>query len=993
MTGIFISYSRKDSVVARKLMQEFKTINLDVWVDWEDIPPAVDWLDQVLQGIERADAFVFLVSPDSALSEVCKVEVEHARKNHKRIIPVVVRDVDPKNVIPTIRELNWIFLREQDDFKTGLEKVTVAINIDIEWVQEHRRLQVRALEWDRKKDPSLLLRGNDLRRACQTIMSAEKNDPKPSALQKMYIEYSRKDERRKTSLWVSAAVAIMIMAVLSILAVTQWRLATANEKVAQEQKSLAVQNADLANQNAELANANAELANANAKLAQDAQVKAEQSEVVARAQRSAARAQIYQSRTGGLFTSTLLAIDSWQLNQSFEAEEILRKNISLLPIPVAQISQAGMINALEFSPDGNIFITASADHTACVWQVQNGKKQFCVESPGAVKDATFTLDGSLIVFGDETGEVMIINASTGEVQDRFNYNIPIRDVNINPDGNSLAVARDDGRITVINLKTRKFAFELYTYGSLNVTAFSPNGDWIAAGSNTGSITLWNLGDGRIVTGPSHRGEVLAIAFSPDGRKFVSGGSDSIAFLASTNTGQKLFTIPNEDWVEDVTFSPDGSWFVTASDDFRVRVWDTNTGQERLRLLQDSIVSEAKVSPNGQWIAATGKDQTIRVWNVVTGVEMFQVPLEGVGNVLAFSPDGNYLVSGDQEGGIGVWDISVLPPSTGTLQFDGFLENIQVSASGNWLAASSEARIWLLNYGLLPSSNGIVRTEPVLKFDTNVAKFIISPDSNWMGISTNAGELYLLNIASRQKKMPAQNGFGENILFSSDSQTLIAVDGDSKIRTWNTSTLVEGLILFDGNTEVKSLATNANQLALGLMDRILVVDVDSGNTLSEISSPGSHKVMAYSPDGTLLASGNPSGQLSIWRVSGNDFTLLHTLPGEEAVSMSFDPQGRRLFVGTMNNLLVYDPLTGHEVARIRHQDTVNGISFSADGNTLVTVSLKTIQFWDVQKILGVTADELLPAACSHLTKNFSSAEWTAFFGEETYRKLCGKLPVP
>jgi len=32
-----------------KLMQEFKTINLDVWVDWEDIPPAVGWLDQVLQ--------------------------------------------------------------------------------------------------------------------------------------------------------------------------------------------------------------------------------------------------------------------------------------------------------------------------------------------------------------------------------------------------------------------------------------------------------------------------------------------------------------------------------------------------------------------------------------------------------------------------------------------------------------------------------------------------------------------------------------------------------------------------------------------------------------------------------------------------------------------------------------------------------------------------------------------------------------------------------
>ncbi|MBV5323441.1 hypothetical protein JZU51_01575, partial [bacterium] len=83
-----------------------------------------------------------------------------------------------------------------------------------------------------------------------------------------------------------------------------------------------------------------------------------------------------------------------------------RKNISLLPVPVGQASQGDMINALEFSPDGEVFITASADHTACVWQVRDGKQRFCVDSPGAVKDATFTLDGDLIVTGDETGEIL-----------------------------------------------------------------------------------------------------------------------------------------------------------------------------------------------------------------------------------------------------------------------------------------------------------------------------------------------------------------------------------------------------------------------------------------------------------------------------------------------------------------------------------------------------------------------------------------------------------
>lgn len=57
------------------------------------------------QGIEAADAFLFLVSPDLVASEVCKVELEHAYKNAKRIIPIVVRDVDPKTTVSTIRHL------------------------------------------------------------------------------------------------------------------------------------------------------------------------------------------------------------------------------------------------------------------------------------------------------------------------------------------------------------------------------------------------------------------------------------------------------------------------------------------------------------------------------------------------------------------------------------------------------------------------------------------------------------------------------------------------------------------------------------------------------------------------------------------------------------------------------------------------------------------------------------------------------------------------
>src|SRR6266540_3882634 len=197
MAKLFVSYSRKDSVAARKLIEAFKSMEQEVWVDWESIPPAVDWLEQIFRGIEEADAFIFLISPASIASEVCKVEIGRAALNNKRIIPIVLRDVDPKDTLESIRKLNWTFIREKDNFEEGLAKVKTAIELDLDWLEEHRRLQVRALEWHRKKDISLLLRGRDLRNAQHMVETYTSKDPTPTELQRKYIDHSLKTERNR----------------------------------------------------------------------------------------------------------------------------------------------------------------------------------------------------------------------------------------------------------------------------------------------------------------------------------------------------------------------------------------------------------------------------------------------------------------------------------------------------------------------------------------------------------------------------------------------------------------------------------------------------------------------------------------------------------------------------------------------------------------------------------------------------------------------------
>lgn len=972
MTKVLISYSRKDSALARKLIGEFKSFDLEVWVDWEDIPPAVGWLEQIEQGIEESDAFIFLISPDSIISEVCKVEIEHARKNHKRIVPILIRDVETKQVVPTIRDLNWIFLREQDDFKEGLEKVKIAIELNLEWVEEHRRLQVRALEWDRKKDPSLLLRGGDLRRARHMLATAEKNDPKPSLLQQTYITYSVDDERRKTTLWISAAVAIIIMLVLSMVAVDQWRQASANEKIAQEQRQLAQENEQLALENARLAN---------------------EARVVANAQRSAARAQIYQSKAGGLFTSTLLAIDSWQRSPSPEAEEILRKNISLLPVPVGRLHQQDLISSIELNPLGGTFVSTSWDGTACVSNIEDGKNLYCVESDGAVQDAAFSPDGKTIVTADDEGIVNFIDAQNGAILESKNYGVPVWDVNISPGGKSIAIARDDGIITIVDMVTYGFNYDLITQGSLQAISFSPNGEWVAAGTNIGTVTLWNLKTGKILSGPSHKGEVLDIAFSPDSLKLVSGGTDNVAIVMQAFTGQELFRRTNEDWVEDVTFSPDGKWFVTASDDYRIRVWDTNTGDEKLRMLQDGYLSEVQVSPDGQWIASTGWDNTARVWSAATGAEIYQVPLTGKGNTITFSADGNYLIVGEQQGEVGIWNISNLSIAKSYLRFNALVDNVQFSPSGDWIAASSAGDVWLLDPQQISSLTEPQNPPIISLLDDVIQKLVVSPDSKWIALTTQTGKVILYDaVAQNRKTLTVSNSILE-ISFSTDSRSLILGDANGGVQVWNIEAGQTGEALLNVNSKIESLAVHGNQLAIGLMDKLILYNLDTKQVTSEMESFGDHQLMTFSPDGTLLASNNALGQIYIWQVSSGGVTLLQNIPGEQAYSMAFSPKSEYLLIGALSNVYVLNPLTGSEMDRILQRDLVSGLSFSKDGNTLAAASSKAIQFWDMLKINNSGEIKIDEVACTRLIGNFDAAQWASFFGDEPYRKLCESLPIP
>ena len=196
MASLFISYSRKDGDFVKDLEKSLKERHRDAWVDWRDIPPTAEWWHEICSAIDNANSFAFVISPDSVTSEVCNQELEHAIKQHKRLIPIIRREVPENNIPKSLAILNWIFFREKDNFTAALQSLITAVDTDFDWVRAHTRLLVRSNEWDAKeRDKSFLLQGRDLEQAEAWLSQGADKVPAPQQ-SKRYISRQAGSQRR-----------------------------------------------------------------------------------------------------------------------------------------------------------------------------------------------------------------------------------------------------------------------------------------------------------------------------------------------------------------------------------------------------------------------------------------------------------------------------------------------------------------------------------------------------------------------------------------------------------------------------------------------------------------------------------------------------------------------------------------------------------------------------------------------------------------------------
>lgn len=266
---------------------------------------------------------------------------------------------------------------------------------------------------------------------------------------------------------------------------------------------------------------------------------------------------------------------------------------------------ADMITALHFAPDNpsvNRVLTASLDSTAKLWYTENAETIHTFKHNGAVFDAAFSPDGTLIATAGADSLAIIWDTKTGDILYKLEgHTEAVLSLTFSPDGTKLLTTSADGTARVWD--TRKgTALERLT-GHKNIVytgVFSPDGNRIVTCSADSTIKIWNGRNGGWIQNlRGHQGIIRKIAFTPNGASLVSVSADHTARLWDVTTGRtvqvlgstasqtrellKNQQVPNLNSstghtgeIYDIAFSRNNEYIATVGTDHKVFFWNINT---------------------------------------------------------------------------------------------------------------------------------------------------------------------------------------------------------------------------------------------------------------------------------------------------------------------------------------------------------------------------------------------------------------------------------
>lgn len=420
-SDVFVSYRRKNVEFAKQIVQSLNADGREVWIDWEDIPPgSTSFSDDIKRGLEGADAFICILSPDYMQSTYCvDLEMGYAIQLKKKIIPIVLEKFDDyiDKLPDTVKGINWIYFTPHaghaNNYDEAFPKIIQVLDQDLEHAREHKRIALRALEWDSsQRNPSYLLKGKEIREAEIWVENSVDKIPQVTETHLQYITASRRAAiRQQRFLLTSSLVALGVTVILTILALVFFGLARTNEQRALQAEDTAIANEEIALTNEAAAITAEAKAVANFELAEAARATAEAN------LREAWQSQALfwgdlarqQSDAGLHQQAVLLALESLQhVDEGIVADtsyavlhEALRQYYRM---SLSLAHDDGVLGAM-WLDDGSRILSYAFDQTLVIWDADSGEPLHTFTFDFALEDVVLNAGQTLALartgqFGD-----------------------------------------------------------------------------------------------------------------------------------------------------------------------------------------------------------------------------------------------------------------------------------------------------------------------------------------------------------------------------------------------------------------------------------------------------------------------------------------------------------------------------------------------------------------------------------------------------------------
>jgi WD40 repeat protein len=372
----------------------------------------------------------------------------------------------------------------------------------------------------------------------------------------------------------------------------------------------------------------------------------------------------------------------------------------------------------EFSPDGRLVLTVSADSIVRLWDSKLGTEvgQFGDSDNFYIGSATFGPDGNSII----TLEPKLIKfwklsedrANSALITATLDYQIEVEEqlyqFKVSPVGKRLAVA-STGRFGIEN----EYPVKIWDYGSkapvavlighdevLRSIAYSQDGTRIVTASIDNTVRIWDAAASSPEESElTHNSYLNSAFFSSDASRVLTTSADGCLYIWSLNPVEQTVKHCSKLGVTSGgTFSPDNKQIVIVYDNEIATVFDVASVQKTLSLVGHSgLVRTAVYSPDGKHIATASDDMTIKIWNANTG-EVVNTLSGHTDSVYSanFSSDGKFLVSASKDKTAIVWELKTGKPISRLVGHESFVLAASFSPGSQRIITTSvdgTIRIW------------------------------------------------------------------------------------------------------------------------------------------------------------------------------------------------------------------------------------------------------------------------------------------------------------